>query len=154
MCDLTWLTCTSLLKQQWQKSCPMVYMQAQKCITHGIAIPEGWGYIITIQSFFSSFQNSALAKISCLKAFAPLNRHRGFPVTERQKGYDFCISSLNMCSIHHSMKKNAVWFKSNLSSFCPSVVSHPSNIQVHVPFVTYLWCMATFYVIDYECLYL
>lgn len=100
VCNLTWFTYTSLLKQQWQKSCPMVYMQAQKCITHGIANPEGWGYIITIQSFFSSFQNSALAKISCLKAFAPLNRHRGFPVTERQKGYDFCISSLNMCSIH------------------------------------------------------
>lgn len=41
--------------------------------------------IITIQqSFFSSFQNSALAKIPCLKASAPLNRHWGFPVTERQ----------------------------------------------------------------------
>lgn len=153
MCDITWLTCTSLLKQQWQKSCPMVYMQAQKCITHGIANPEGWGFIITIQqSFFSSFQNSALAKIPCLKASAPLNRHRGFPVTERQimifafHPWTYVINIYE--KILYDLKVIYLTF------FHLLIVSHPSNIQVHVPFVTYLWCMATFYVIDYECLYL
>lgn len=153
MCDITWLTCTSLLKQQWQKSCPMVYIQAQKCITHGIANPEGWGFIITIQqSFFSSFQNSALAKIPCLKASAPLNRHRGFPVTERQimifafHPWTYVINIYE--KILYDLKVIYLTF------FHLLIVSHPSNIQVHVPFVTYLWCMATFYVIDYECLYL
>lgn len=145
MCDLTWFTCTgtSLLKQQWQKSCPVVYMQAQKCITHGIANPEGWGYIITIQSFFSSFQNSALAKISDIGAFLS------------QRGKRVMIFAFHpWIYVVYIYEKKCLWFKSNLSSFFPSVVSHPSNIQVHVPFVTYLWCMATFYVIDYECLYL
>lgn len=152
MCDLTWLTCTSLLKQQWQKSCPVVYMQAQKCITHGIANPEGWGFIITIQqSFFSSFQNSALAKIPCLKASAPLNRHRGFPVTERQ----IMIFAFHPWTYVINIYEKILYdLKVIYLTFFPSLVSHPSNIQVHVPFVTYLWCMATFYVIDYECLYL
>lgn len=62
-----------------------LYASPEVYNTYGIANPEGWGFIITIQqSFFSSFQNSALAKIPCLKASAPLNRHWGFPVTERQ----------------------------------------------------------------------
>lgn len=94
---------------------------------------------------FSIGQNSLLESICSTEQASGLSCHR-------ETNYDFCISSLNICNKH--LWKNSVWFKSNLSYFFPSLVSHPSNIQVHVPFETYLWCMATFYVIDYECLYL